>query len=175
MIITMKRFIVSLIVAVSAFSAFAQKYAYVDTDYILSNIPAYKESQEQLDKLSIQWQKEIDEKYAEVDRLYKQFQVDKYLLTDDMKSQRELEIAQKEKEVKQLQKKRFGTDGDRFKKEQELIKPIQDEVYNALKDIAAADGYAVIFDSASSSLSMLYTDPKYDVSDEVLKKLGYVK
>lgn len=170
----MKKLFVVLLLC-SGFSVFAQKYAYLDSDYILSNIPSYKEAQEQLDKLSAQWQKEIDEKYAEVDRLYKQYQVDKYLLTDDMKSQREQEIAQKEKEVKQLQKKRFGVDGDRFKKEQELIKPIQDEVYNAIKEIAASDGYAVIFDSASSSLSMLYTDPKYDVSDEVLKKLGYVK
>lgn len=156
-------------------TSMAQKFAYVDTEYILGNIPAYKEAQEQLNKLSAQWQKEIETEYADIDKLYKQFQVDKLLLSEEMKNKREQEIMQKEKDVKQLQKKRFGPEGDRFKKEQELIKPIQDEVYNAIKDIASSGGFGIIFDAASSSLTMLYTDQKYDISDDILKKMGYVK
>ena len=158
-----------------SFFGMAQKFAYVDTEYILGNIPAYKEAQEQLNKLTTQWQKEIESEYTDIDKLYKQFQIDKLLLSEEMKNKREQEIMQKEKETKQLQKKRFGPEGDRFKKEQELIKPIQDEVYNAIKDMASSGNYGVIFDSSSSSLTMLYTDPKYDISDEVLKKMGYVK
>ncbi len=160
---------------IMAFTVSAQKFAYVDTEYILGNIPAYKEAQEQLDKLSTQWQKEIEEKLSEIDRLYKQYQIDKQLLSEEMRIRKENEIIEKEKEVKELQKKHFGPEGDRYVKEQELIKPIQDEIYNAVKDIAATNGYAVIFDAASGSLSILFSDPKYDISDDILKKLGYIK
>lgn len=156
-------------------NSFAQKIAYVDSEYILNNIPAYKEAQEQLNKLTVQWQKEIETEYADIDKLYKQFQIDKLLLSEEMKSKREQEITLKEKEVKQLQKKRFGPDGDRFKKEQELIKPIQDEIFNAINDISGSSDFALVFDKASSSLTMVYTNPKYDISDEVLKKMGYLK
>jgi len=169
----------ALILIISTFvisvSAYSQKFAYVDTDYILSNIPAYKDAQEQIDKLVSQWEKEIKQGYSELDMLYKQFQIDKHLLTEDMKMKKESEIIEKEKELKQLQRKRFGADGDRFTKEQELIKPIQDEIYNAIKELATNSGYAVIFDASSSALSMLYTDAKYDVSDDILKALGYIK
>jgi len=171
----MKKVIVLGFILMMSLIGMAQKMAYVDTEYILSNIPAYKEAQEQLNKLTTQWQKEIESEYSDIDKLYKQFQVDKLLLSEEMKNKREQEIMQKEKDTKQLQKKRFGPDGDRFKKEQELIKPIQDEVYNAIKDIASSSNFGIIFDSSSSSLTMLYTDPKYDISDEVLKKMGYVK
>src|ERR1035437_9669134 len=123
-----------LLIIVSIFalavSSKAQKFAYVDTEYILGNIPAYKEAQEQLNKLTTQWQKEIESEYTDIDKLYKQFQIDKLLLSE--------EIMQKEKETKQLQKKRFGPEGDRFEKEQDLLKPIQDEVYNAIKDMASS-------------------------------------
>jgi len=171
----MKKIILALLFFSAAFAGSAQKFAYVDTDYILGNIPSYKEAQEQLNKLSVQWQKEVESEYGEIDKLYKQFQVDKLLLSEEMKSKREQEIMQREKEVKQLQKKRFGPEGDKFKKEQELVKPIQDEVFNAVKEVASNEGYAIIFDAASSSLTMLFTDPKYDVSDDILKKMGYVK
>lgn len=170
----MKRIVTILLLSVIASVGFSQKLAYVDTDYILNKIPAYKEAQIQLDNYTKQWQKEIEEKHIALESLYKQYQVDKVLLSNDMKQKREQEILNKEKELKELQKKRFGADGDRFKKEEELIKPIQDEVYGAIKDIAAAQNYGFIFNS-SSSISMLHADPKYDISDEVLKKLGYLK
>jgi outer membrane protein len=138
----------------------------------LNNIPTYKSAQSQLDKLSADWEKEISEMYAEVERLYKAYQNDAVLLTQEMKKQREDEIVSKEKSAKDLQSKYFGPEGELFKKRQELIKPIQDEIYNAVKELAVDGNYAVIFDTAGS-LSMLYTNPRYDLSDDVLKKLGY--
>jgi outer membrane protein len=155
-------------------SAFAQKYAYIDSDYILSNIPDYKSAQQQVDNLSVQWQKEIEIKYGEIDKLYKAFQAEQILLTEEMKKKRETEIIAKEKEVKELQKSRFGVDGELFKKRQELIKPIQDKVYNAIKAMAEKGTYAVVFDK-SSGTTMMYTNPKYDKSDAILMDLGYKK
>lgn len=153
-------------------SAFAQKYAYVNTEYILENIPDYKTAQQQLDNLSITWQKEIEDKYAIIDKLYKAYQAEQVLLTDEMKKRRQDEIASKEKDVKDLQKQRFGFEGDLFKKKQELVKPIQDKIYNAVKKLATDQSYATIFDKAGD-LVMLYTNPKYDKSDEILLALGY--
>ncbi len=153
-------------------SASAQKFAYVDSQYILDNIPDYKSAQTQLDKYSLQWQKEIEAKFDELSKLYKDFQADAILLTEEMRKKREDEIIDKEKAAKELQKQRFGKDGDLFKKRQELVKPIQDKVYNALKEYAQTKNYAVIFDK-SSDLTILYANPKYDVSDEVLDAMGY--
>ena len=153
-------------------SSFAQKYAYVNTQYILENIPDYKTAQQQLDNLSITWQKEIEDKYAIIDKLYKAYQAEQVLLTEEMKKRRQEEIGQKEKDVKDLQKQRFGFEGDLFKKKQEFVKPIQDKIYNAIKKLASDQGYAVIFDK-SGDLIMLYTNPKYDKSDEILLALGY--
>ena len=155
-----------------ATTASAQKYAYVNTEYILDNIPDYKAAQQQLDNLSVQWQKEIEDKYAIIDRLYKAYQAEQVLLTEEMKKRRQDEIAQREKDVKDLQKQRFGYDGDLFKKKQELVKPIQDKIYNAVKKMATEQSYAVIFDK-SSDLIMLYANPKYDKSDAVLTAMGY--
>jgi outer membrane protein len=152
--------------------ASAQKYAFVDTEYILNNIPSYKAAKDQLDKISEEWQKEIETKYTEIEQMYKDYQAEKVLLTDEVQKQREEDIIEKEKSVKELQKTYFGQNGSLFKKRQELIKPIQDEIYKAVKDIATESGYAVIFDT-SSGPTMLYTNPRYDVSDEVLEKLGY--
>jgi outer membrane protein len=160
-----------LFLATTAFS-FAQKFGYVDTDYILKNIPAYQAAQAQLDKISADWQKEIEAIYGEVDKMYKDFQAEKVLLTEEMRTKRENDIIAKEKEAKDLQKKYFGKEGDLFKKRQELVKPIQDEVFNAVKELAVEGNYSIIFDTAGS-LNMLYTDPKLDRSDDVLKKLGY--
>jgi outer membrane protein len=151
---------------------FAQKYAYVNTEYILDNIPDYKTAQQQIDNLSLTWQKEIEDKYAIIDKLYKAYQAEQVLLTEEMKHRRQDEITQKEKDVKDLQKQRFGYEGDLFKKKQELVKPIQDKIYNAVKKMAQEGSYAVIFDK-SSDLIMLYTNPKYDKSDEILTALGY--
>lgn len=171
----MKRLLIILLISISsAFVGFAQKYAYVDTEYILKNIPAYEAATDQLNELSKQWQKEIDGLYEDIDKMYKDFQVEKVLLTDEMRTKKENEIVAKEKMVKEKQKKYFGKEGDLFKKRQELIKPIQDEIFNAIKDIASNENLAVVFDTASS-LTMLYVDPKYDKSDEVLEKLGFKK
>lgn len=152
--------------------AIAQKYCYVNTQYILENIPEYKSAMQQLDQISVDWQKEIEAKYATIDKLYKDYQAEQILLTEEMKRKREAEITAKEKEVKDLQKQKFGYEGDLFKKKQELIKPIQDKIYNVVKQMATDQQYAVIFDK-SSDLIMLYANPKYDKSDDVLKKLGY--
>jgi outer membrane protein len=150
----------------------AQKYAFVDTEYILDRIPAYKAAQDELDKMAQDWQSEVETMYEGVEKMYKDFQAEKVLLTEEMKTKKEEEIINKEKEVKDLQQKYFGRDGNLFNKRQELIKPIQDEVYRVVKEIASEGNYAVIFDTASGA-NMLYTNPKYDKSDEVLEKLGY--
>ena len=164
----------SLFVAVimTTTTLYAQKYAYVDTQYILDNISEYKAAQQQLDQVSVNWQKEIEAKYANIDKLYKDYQAEQILLTDDMKKKREAEITAKEKEVKEFQKQKFGYEGELFKKKQELIKPIQDKIYNAVKKMATDQSYAVIFDK-SSDLIMLYANPKYDKSDEILTAMGY--
>jgi len=152
----------------------AAKFGYVDTDYIMSQIPEYKAAQSELDKTSINWQKEIENKYLEVEKLNKAYQADAILLTDDMKKKRMEEIATREKEVKDLQKQRFGVDGEFYKKRQELVKPIQDKVYNAIKVIAEKSALGFILDK-SGQVSILYANSKYDKSDDVLVYLGYKK
>jgi len=166
--------VVIVFASVAGVAQTAAKFGYVDTDYILSQIPEYKAAQSELDKTSVQWQKEIDGKYAEIDKLYKAYQADAILLTDDMKKKRENEIINKEKEVKELQKTRFGVDGELFKKRQELVKPIQDKVYNAIKTVAEKSGLGFILDK-SGQVSILYANTKYDKSDDVLVFLGYKK
>lgn len=168
----MKKIIVTLALILMGFAVQAQKFAYVDSQYILDNIPEYKSAQASLDKLSLTWQKEIEDKFAELDKMYRDFQAESILLTDEMRKKREDEIIDKEKEAKELQKQRFGKDGDLFKKRQELVKPIQDRIYNALKDYATTKNYAVIFDK-SSDLTILFANPKYDVSDEILDAMGF--
>ena len=173
-----KKFLAAALFLVVSLFATAQgaaaKFGYVDTDYILGQIPEYKAAQSELDKTSVQWQKEIDAKYAEVDKLYKAYQADAILLTEDMKKKRENEIINREKEVKDLQKQRFGVDGELFKKRQELVKPIQDKVYNAIKAVAEKAGMGFILDK-SGQVSILYANSKYDKSDDVLVYLGYKK
>jgi len=163
--------IVSLVLAANVVT-FAQKFAYVDTEYILGQIPEYKAAQAELDKISVQWQKEIEAKYAEIDKMYKSYQAEQILLTEDMKKKREGDIVSKEKEAKDLQKIRFGVDGELFKKRQELVKPIQDKVYSSVKAIAEKGTYSIIFDKASD-LTMLYVSSKLDKSDAVLEQMGY--
>jgi len=150
---------------------FGQKFAYVDTQYILDNIPEFAEAQAQLDEISLQWQKEIEAKLAEVDKMYKDYQTQAVLLPDDMKKKKEQEIVDKEKDAKNLQRTRFGKDGDLFKKRQELVKPIQEKIYNAIQELSTNNNYAVVFDKGGS-LTMMYANPKYDISDEVLDNLG---
>ena len=169
----MKKIIVIIGIVIStSVVAFAQKFAYVDTEYILGQIPEYKAAQSELDKISVQWQKEIEARYAEIDKMYKAYQAEQILLTEDMKKKREADIVSKEKEAKDLQKIRFGVDGELFKKRQELVKPIQDKVYNAVKAVADKGTYQVVFDKASD-LTMLYANAKLDKSDAVLEQMGY--
>jgi outer membrane protein len=152
--------------------AVAQKYAFVDSEYIRKNIPAFTTAQEQLDKLSKQWEKEIADGYAVVEQMYKSYQSEAVLLSQDMKAKREEAIISKEKEMKALQNKYFGMEGDLFKKREELVKPIQDEILKAIKEIAVEGSYAVIFDTAAGG-NILFANPKFDLSDQVLEKLGY--
>lgn len=164
--------LVLLLTCTLGLTSYAQKFGYVDTEYILNNIPEYTDAQTQVDDLSVQWQKEIEVKFAEIDKLYKAFQNEAVLLPEDMKKKREAEIIRKEKEAKDLQKKRFGKDGDLFKKRQELVKPLQEKVFNAIQEISTQENYAVIFDKAGNS-TLIFTNPKYDISEQVLDKLGY--
>ena len=163
--------LLTLIVGMQSF-AIAQKFAYVNTEYILDKIPAYKTAEGQMEKLSQQYQKEVEDLYQKVDDLYKSYQAEKVLLTDDMRQRRENDIIVKEKDAKELQRKHFGPEGTLSAKREELIKPIQDQVYTAIKSISDEGGYAIIFDTASNP-SMIYTNPRYDLSDKVLEKLGY--
>ncbi len=152
--------------------AVAQKFAFVDSDYILQNIPSYNAAQTELDKVSETWEGEVAVEYTEIETMYKTYQSERVLLTDEMKKQREDEILAKERQVKELQAKFFGPDGDLSKKRLELVKPIQDAIYKAVKELSAEGSYAVIFDTASGA-SILYSNPRYDLSDEILEKLGY--
>lgn len=160
-----------LLVALTSIG-YSQKFAYVDTEYVLDNIPEYKEAQQELDKLSIEWQKQLERRYSEIDKMYKNYQAEQILLTEEMKTKREDEIIKKEKAAKEYQKSKFGVDGELFQKRKEFVKPIQDKVYKAISGIANSKALGVVFDK-SSALTMLYTNPKYNISDAVLKKLGY--
>ncbi len=150
----------------------AQKYAFVDTDYILENIPAYTAAQQQLDKISQQFQKELETMHAEVEKMYQNYQSEAVLLSEDMKRKREDVIISKEKEYQNLQRQYFGPEGDLFKKREALVQPIQDDLFNAIQDIADEGAYAVIFDKAAGA-TILFANPKFDLSDLVLQKLGY--
>ncbi|MBN1108282.1 MAG: OmpH family outer membrane protein [Bacteroidales bacterium] len=162
--------IIGLMILVSV-TAVAQKYAFVDTDYIRKNIPAFTTAQEQLDQLSGQWEKEVADGYAVVEQMFKSYQSEAPLLSQEMKTKREEAIIAKEKEIKELQNKYFGMEGELFKKREEMVKPIQDEILKAIKEIALDGSYAVIFDTASGG-NVLFANPKFDISDQVLEKLG---
>jgi outer membrane protein len=169
----MKKTVLSIILVIFiSHIVIAQRFAYVDSEYILNKLPNYQAALSKLDGYSKTWQKEIEDKFAEVEKKYKEFQNEKVFLSEDMKKKKEEEIVQLEKESKDLKKRYFGVDGELFKKREELIKPIQDQVYGAIKQIATDGNYAMIFDVASGA-TLLYTDPKYDISDDVLKKISF--
>jgi outer membrane protein len=168
----MKQIVLALsLVLTLCCNAFAQRYAVVDTKYILDKMPDYKAAQKQLDQISAQWQKEIDDKQSVLDKMYKDFEGEEVMLSDDLKKKREDELFNREKEVRDLQRKRFGFEGDLFKKRQELIKPVQDKVYNAIQKIAVTRIYDFILDK-SEGITVIFADPKLDKSDDVLKELG---
>ena len=168
--------IVLMTVLVFAFAihASAQKYALVDMEYILKNIPSYEMANEQLNQVSQRWQKEVEEKAKQAEQLYKDYQSNMVFLTADMKTKKEEEILAKEKEVNELRRNYFGPEGELFKKRESLMKPIQDDIYNAVKKISEEKGYMMILDRASSS-SIIFASPRIDISNEVLAKLGYSK
>jgi len=153
-------------------AAQAQKFAYVDTDYILNKIPEFKQAQDKLDDFSADWQKEIENKYADVEQMYRAYQQEQVLLTDEMKTKREEAIIKKENDAKKLQQKYFGPAGELYIKRQELIRPIQDKIHDAIEQLAANNKYQAIFDS-SSDLIMLYKNNNLDKSDKVLELMGY--
>ena len=148
-----------------------QRYAIIDTKYILGNMPEYKILDKRIQLISEEWQKEINAKQAVLDKMYKEYDAEQYMLTDDLKKSRQQEIADHEKEIRELQKKRFGYQGDLFKERQNMVKPIQDKVYNAIQKLAVARSYDFILDK-SEGITVIFADPKLDKSDDVLRELG---
>lgn len=167
-----KTLIISLIVLLLPMFASAQKYALVDMEYILKNIPDYEMANEQLEQSSKQWQAEVDAKFQQVQAAYKNYQSQMVLMTDEMKVKKEEEIIAMESAAKELQKKYFGPEGELFKKRESLVKPIQDNIYDAIKTISESQGYMMIIDRASSQ-NVIFASPRIDISNEVLVKLGY--
>lgn len=166
-----KTWLLFLLVGAFALTAQAQRYAVIDTRYILSKIPEYKEADKRLQLIGEQWQKEIDDKQAMLDKMYKNFDAEQFMLTEDLRKKREDELFVREKELRELQKKRFGYEGDLFRERQRLVKPIQDKLYNAVQKLAIAKSYDFILDK-SEGITIIFADPKLDKSDEVLKELG---
>ena len=168
----MKKITVILVFVFGISNSWAQKFAYVDSQFILENIPEYLQAKKELDNISYDWQEEIETAYQNIERLYRAYQTDKVLLTEKMRQAREDEIIENEKEVKNLQQQRFGTDGDLYKKQEELIRPIQNQIYNAIQEFAENGKYGVIFDKSGDML-MLYSSKNLDKSDKIIDLLGY--
>lgn len=168
----MKRvFFLGVLLCILSGAATAQRYAIVDTKYILERMTEYKDAQKKLDQISEQWQKEIDEKQGALDKMYKDYEGEQVMLSDQLKKKREDEIFVREKEIRDLQRKRFGFEGDLFKRRQDLVKPVQDKVYNAIQKIASARLYDFILDK-SEGITVIFADPKLDKSEDILKELG---
>jgi outer membrane protein len=168
----MKKIIVSAFVLVFfVLTSAAQRYAVIDTKYILDKMPEYKEAQKKLDQFSEQWQRELESRQSELDVMYRNYEAEQVMLSEELRKKREDELFNKEKELRDMQKKRFGFEGDLFKKRQELIKPIQDKVYNAVQKLAVARQYDFILDK-SEGITVIFADPKLDKSDDVLKEIG---
>jgi outer membrane protein len=168
----MKRTILTASAALMlSLAAFSQRYAVIDTKYILERMPDYKEAQKKLDQSSEQWQKEIELKQSELDAMYRSFESEQVMLSPTLRKKREDELFNREKELRDLQKRRFGFEGDLFRKRQELVKPIQDRVYNAIQKLAVERQYDFILDK-SEGITVIFADPRLDRSDDVLKALG---
>lgn len=169
----MKKIALTLMLAiVGALGASAQKFALVDMEYILRNVPQYEMASEQLNQLSQRWQREVEALGTEAETMYQTYLADKVFLTDEQQRARETEITNKEKEATELRMRYFGPEGELYQKRQTLLRPIQDDVYNAIKSVAEQRGYQTVFDRASSS-EIIYASPRIDISNEVLAKLGY--
>jgi outer membrane protein len=166
-----KIFLVAIGLWLAAFSSQAQKYAIIDTKYILDKMPEYKDAQKKLDDQAAIWQKEIDEMQTGLDKMYRDFEAEQVMLSEELKKKREDQLFVKEKALRDLQRKRFGFEGDLFKKRQELVKPVQDKVYNAVQKLAALRSYDFILDK-SEGITVIFADPKLDRSEDILKELG---
>ena len=164
-------FVFLTIIGLQGFVIAQQRYAVIDTKYILDKIPEYKDADKRLQTISQQWQKEIDDRQELLDKMYKNYEAEQFMLTDELKKKREDELFVKEKEVRDLQKRRFGYEGDLFKERQRLVKPIQDKVYNAIQKLALARAYDFVLDK-SEGITVIFADPKLDKSDDVLRELG---
>ena len=169
---TTKTLFLLIVILMTSIGTYAQKFAYVDSDYILSKMTEFAQAEEKIDDFSKEWQSEIELAYEEVEQMYRDYQSEQVLLTSEMKTKREEAIIEKEKSVQSLQQKYFGNNGDLYKKRQDLIKPIQDRIFDAVQQLAASNKYSIIFD-ASSDLIMLYSNPELDKSDKVLELMGY--
>ena len=169
----MKKIVLNLVIllCLQDASQARQRYAVIDTKNHLAKIPAYKEADQKLAAISQQWQKEIDDRQAILDKMYKNYEAEQFMLTDELKKKREDELFLREKEVRELQKKRFGYEGDLFKERQRLVKPIQDKIYNAIQKLATARNYDFVLDK-SEGITVIFADPKLDKSEDVLKELG---
>lgn len=169
----MKKIFVFFSYMLFATCAMAQKYALIDMEYILKNIPAYERANEQLNQVSKRWQAEVEALNTEASTMYKNYQNEVVFLSQDQKQKKQEAIMQKEKEAADLKKKYFGPDGELFKKRESLMAPIQDEIYNSVKEVAELRGYQMVLDRASDGAGIIFASPKIDISNEVLQKLGY--
>lgn len=163
---------VAALLVVSTSTAFAQRFAYVDSEYILRHIPEYVSAQKQLDALSVQWQEEVDSRFAEIEKLYRSYQDDQVLLSEDMRRKREDEIVTKEREARDFQREKFGFEGDLFQERVKLIQPVQERVAQAIQTIAADQSLDIILDKGSE-VTFLYANPRLDKSNDIITKLGY--
>ncbi len=168
----MKKILLIIVVAMTAVAANAQKFALLDMEYILKSIPAYERANEQLNQVSKKWQAEVEALNTEATTLYKNYQNEVVFLSQEQKKAKQEQIMQKEKEAADLKKKYFGPEGELFKKRESLMSPIQEEIYNAVKEISDLRGYSLVLDRASDT-AIIFGSPKIDISNEVLEKLGY--
>ncbi|WP_262248427.1 OmpH family outer membrane protein [Parapedobacter soli] len=169
----MKKLVGILVLSIVASSAaMAQRFAYVDTEYILKHVPEYLAAQKQLDALSVQWQEEVDNRFADIENLYKKYQEDQVLLSEDMRRKREDEIVMKEREAREFQRQKFGFEGDLFQERVKLVQPIQDRVAQAIQTIATDQGLDIVLDKGSE-VTFLYANPRLDKSNDVITRLGY--
>ena len=166
-----KQFLLIALFGLLSMPFISQKYAFIDTKYILSQMPEYTTAQKEIDDMAEKWQKEIEQQYNEIEQKYKAYQAEEILLPDETKKTRQQEIIELEMKAKEMQKKRFGVEGDLFKKRKELIDPIQEKIYKAVKQLAKDNSYSFILDKSKNS-NIIYAEPKYDKSDAVLRKIN---
>jgi len=165
-------FLIGIFMVLAVGNSYAQKYALIDMEYILKRIPTYESANKQLESLSMQWQSEVDKEVETVDAMYRKYQADLATLRGDEKTKRENEIVAKENAIQELRNKYFGPQGELFKKQEEIIKPIQDDIYEAVKAVSTESGYSIVVDRASAT-SIIFASPSIDISDQVLSRLGY--